>query len=126
MAKSAYQASDTNPITRTSAFYTVRQWSVRHSRGLERIYQMLAAVFLKLHPVWKAIGYRRVEKPVVVVEKTVKSFLFDCRMCGQCAGDNILQVQPPVDHSWRGSSAWLRATAKSAEEQAALKEGAGL
>ncbi|MEX0583290.1 MAG: methylenetetrahydrofolate reductase C-terminal domain-containing protein, partial [Sneathiella sp.] len=85
MAKSAYQPADTHPVTRTSAFFTVRHWSVRHSRGLERIYNLLANVFLKLHPLWKAIGYRRVEKPVVVVEKAVKSFLFDCRMCGQCA-----------------------------------------
>jgi hypothetical protein len=38
-----------------------------------------------LHPLWKAIGYQRLETPVAVVEKAVKGFLFDCQMCGQCA-----------------------------------------
>ncbi|WP_373089246.1 methylenetetrahydrofolate reductase C-terminal domain-containing protein [Sneathiella sp.] len=170
MPKSAYQPAKTSPVVRSRAFYTVRLWSVRHSRGLERIYKMLATVFLKLHPLWNFIGYKRVEKPVVLVERTVKRFLFDCRMCGQCAlsdtgmscpmncpkslrngpcggvrangncevepempcvwveawkgsrnmesGDNILKVQAPVNHSYRGSSAWLRATAEAAEKQA--------
>ncbi|MCR9213992.1 MAG: methylenetetrahydrofolate reductase C-terminal domain-containing protein [Proteobacteria bacterium] len=179
MPKSAYQPAKASPVARSRAFYTIRLWSVRHSRGLERIYKLLANVFLKLHPFWNFVGYKRAEKPVVFVEKAVKGFLFDCRMCGQCAlsdtgmscpmncpkslrngpcggvrangncevepdmpcvwleawkgsrnmesGDNILKVQEPVNHSYRGSSSWLRVTAEDAarlkaEKQAALGE----
>jgi hypothetical protein len=46
--------------------------------------QRFANVFLMLHPMWKAVGYQRAEAPVKFVEKHVKGFLFDCRMCGQC------------------------------------------
>ncbi|MDH4480526.1 MAG: methylenetetrahydrofolate reductase C-terminal domain-containing protein [Rhodoferax sp.] len=65
--------------------YSVRRWSVRHARGLELFYQGFERVFVALHPLWKAIGYERLEKPVAVVEKAVKGLLFDCQMCGQCA-----------------------------------------
>ena len=65
--------------------YAVRRWSVRHARGLEVFYQGFEAVFVALHPLWKAIGYERLEKPVALVEKAVKGVLFDCQMCGQCA-----------------------------------------
>jgi len=65
--------------------YAVRRWSVRHARGLEVFYQGFERVFVALHPLWKAIGYERLEKPVAVVEKAVKGLLFDCQMCGQCA-----------------------------------------
>lgn len=65
--------------------YSVRRWSVRHARGLEIFYNGFERVFVALHPLWKAIGYERLEKPVAVVEKAVKGFLFDCQMCGQCA-----------------------------------------
>jgi hypothetical protein len=62
----------------------MRLWSVRHSRFLEWFYSRFADLFLLLHPVWNGIGYRRVEKPVKFVEKRVKGFMFDCRMCGHC------------------------------------------
>ena len=65
--------------------YAVRRWSVRHARGLEVFYQGFERVMVGLHPLWKAIGYQRLEKPVALVEKAVKGFLFDCQMCGQCA-----------------------------------------
>lgn len=65
--------------------YAVRRWSVRHARGLEVFYQGFERVFVALHPLWKAIGYERLEKPVALVEKAVKGVLFDCQMCGQCA-----------------------------------------
>ena len=65
--------------------YAVRRWSVRHARGMEIFYQGFERVFVALHPLWKAVGYERLEKPVAVVEKAVKGLLFDCQMCGQCA-----------------------------------------
>jgi hypothetical protein len=57
---------------------------VRHARFLERLYNVFADIFLKLHPLWKLIGYKRVERPVTFVERNVKGLLFDCRMCGKC------------------------------------------
>lgn len=64
--------------------YALRLWSVRHARGLEWFYGIFADIFLRLHPLWNALGYSRAERPVRFVEKTVKGLLFDCRMCGQC------------------------------------------
>jgi hypothetical protein len=64
--------------------YAVRQWSVRHARGLNAFYRGFEAVLVALHPFWKLIGYRRLERPVAAVERSVKGLLFDCRMCGQC------------------------------------------
>jgi hypothetical protein len=144
---------------------------------LERIYKFLAKVFLHLHPFWNFVGYKRAEKPVVFIEKAVKSFLFDCRMCGQCAlsdtgmscpmncpkslrngpcggvrangncevepdmpcvwveawkgsqnmtsSENILKVQQPVNHSYRGTSSWLRVTAEEAARNQAASDQAG-
>lgn len=64
--------------------YAARQWSVRHARGLEALYKILEPVMVVLHPLWRCVGYGRLERPVRAVERTVKGFLFDCRMCGQC------------------------------------------
>jgi hypothetical protein len=41
-------------------------------------------VLVALAPVFRRIGYRRLERPVAAVERGVKGLLFDCRMCGQC------------------------------------------
>jgi len=63
----------------------MRRWSVRHARGLETTYRILERVFVALDPLWRRLGYPRVEAPVAAVERVVKGLLFDCRMCGQCA-----------------------------------------
>ena len=65
--------------------YAVRRWAVRHARGLEMFYNGFERVLLFLEPVIRRIGYQRLEKPVAWVEKKTKGFLFDCKMCGQCA-----------------------------------------
>ena len=65
--------------------YAVRRWSVRHARGLESFYRWFERALAALHPMWKRIGYERLEGPVAFVEEAIKGFLFDCRMCGQCA-----------------------------------------
>jgi hypothetical protein len=83
-ASGAYIPSDVSPNRRVQRRYSIRLWSVRHSRLLEWFYARFADVFLLLHPLWKAIGYQRAEAPVTFVEKRVKGLLFDCRMCGQC------------------------------------------
>lgn len=82
--KGDYQPAHVSPSRRQRKRYTVRLWSVRHSRFLEWFYGRFADVFLLLHPVWKAVGYKRAEAPVTFVERRVKGLLFDCRMCGQC------------------------------------------
>jgi len=64
--------------------YAVRLWSVRHARLLEATYNVFERVMVALHPLWARIGYERAERPVAVLERGVKGFLFDCRMCGQC------------------------------------------
>ncbi|HWJ34176.1 MAG TPA: methylenetetrahydrofolate reductase C-terminal domain-containing protein [Steroidobacteraceae bacterium] len=62
----------------------IRLWSVRHARGMNAFYRGFEAVLVRLHPLFRTLGYERVEHPVAVVEKAVKSLLFDCQMCGQC------------------------------------------
>lgn len=64
--------------------YSVRRWSVRHARGLEIFYNGFERLLVLLEPVFRRIGYERLEKPMAGLEKGVKGFLFDCRMCGQC------------------------------------------
>ena len=64
--------------------YAVRQWSVRHARGLNAFYRGFESCLLALHPLWRRLGYERLERPVAAVERSVKGLLFDCRMCGQC------------------------------------------
>jgi hypothetical protein len=83
-ARREFQPADVSPQRRQRRRYTVRLWSVRNARLLEWFYARFADVFLALHPFWKRIGYHRAERPVTFVERNVKGFLFDCRMCGQC------------------------------------------
>jgi hypothetical protein len=64
--------------------FTIKYWSIRHARFLERFYDRFSGALLGLHPLFRAIGYGRLEKPVSIVERRVKGVLFDCRMCGQC------------------------------------------
>ena len=40
---------------------------------------------MRLHPLFKVVGYGRLEKPVRLVEKAIKGLMFDCQMCGNCA-----------------------------------------
>ncbi len=167
---SLYKPAGTGLIGRSQRKYSVRRWSVRHSRMLEWFYTVFADLLLNLHPLWTLVGYQRVEGPIVVLERAAKGFLFDCQMCGQCVlsstgmscpmncpktlrngpcggvranghcevekdmpcvwaeawkgsrqmkdGANIESVQLPHDQSLRGTSSWLRATAKRAAERA--------
>lgn len=64
--------------------YTVRLWSVRKAAAWNRFYEGLENVLVALAPVWRWIGYQRLEKPFAFLERNVKGLLFDCKMCGQC------------------------------------------
>ena len=68
------------PLPRRS----LRLWSVRHAAGLYRFYRQFEKVLTALDPVFRRIGYARLERPVAAVERAIKATLFDCRMCGQC------------------------------------------
>lgn len=171
--QTSYMPAGASHVRRAGSRYTLRRWSVRHAAFLEVIYNLFAELLLKLHWLWDLIGYSRVERPIVFVEKAVKGLMFDCRMCGQCAlsdtgmscpmncpkglrngpcggvrsngnceiepdmpcvwveawkgsqlmqaKDNIRTVQKPLDHSLRGTSAWLRVTASKAAERNAAR-----
>jgi hypothetical protein len=64
--------------------YPVRLWSVRRARGMNAFYRGFESMLVRFHPLFKALGYERLERPVAAVEHAVKGLLFDCRMCGQC------------------------------------------
>jgi len=64
--------------------YRMREWSVCHASALSRIYGWLESLLVRLDPLWRAIGHERLEKPFAAVERTVRGFLFDCQMCGDC------------------------------------------
>ena len=52
---------------------------------METTYALVEKVLVSMAPVFRRIGYERLEAPVAAVEKAVKGTLFDCQMCGQCA-----------------------------------------
>lgn len=64
--------------------YRVRLWSVRHARGLNRVYRLLEDLLTRLRPLMRRIGDDRLERPFAALERGTKGFLFDCKMCGQC------------------------------------------
>ena len=80
----AYVPSGVSAVGRQKRSYTIRLWSIRHSRSLEWFYDKFARFFLLLHPLWNKLGYSRVEGPIKAIESRVKGLMFDCRMCGQC------------------------------------------
>ena len=64
--------------------YAARLWSVRNARQLEWLYDGFESALSRLHPLFRRIGYGRLDAPVAAIERGVKGLLFDCRMCGQC------------------------------------------
>jgi Methylene-tetrahydrofolate reductase C terminal len=62
----------------------MRLWSARHAALMERLYAAFESVLIGLAPVFRGIGYARLERPVAALEAGVKGVLFDCRMCGDC------------------------------------------
>ncbi|PWE34013.1 hypothetical protein DDZ14_02295 [Maritimibacter sp. 55A14] len=157
--------------------YRVRLFAVRQARFFEWVYKRVEQVMILLDPVFAKIGYNRVERPIALVEKGVKTVLFDCRMCGQCvlsstgmscpmncpktlrngpcggvrpggycevkpqmkcvwvlAWDGasrmkdgptrITDILPPLDHTLKGSSSWLRVSREKAGERRKAKDEA--
>lgn len=64
--------------------YRIRLFVIRHARAFEWFYTRFESALVALDPLFRRIGYDRLERPVAAVEKATKGLLFDCRMCGQC------------------------------------------
>ncbi len=64
--------------------YKMRLWSARNSAWLNALYNILKTLLLLCHPIFKRIGYQRLDGLFILVEKVVKGFLFDSQSCGQC------------------------------------------
>jgi len=65
--------------------YSVRLWSVRHSRRLEWVYGTLNPLVVKLLKGTVRLFGNRLDKPITAIEAAAKGFFFDCKMCGDCA-----------------------------------------
>ncbi len=62
----------------------VRNWSVRHARGLHRVYVIIESLLALLDPLLHRIGYQRLDKPMARLESLIKGFFFDSQSCGDC------------------------------------------
>jgi len=64
--------------------YAARLWSVRHARGLHRVYEYFSRLAPSFAPLMRLIGERRTEALLHPLERAAKGLMFDCRECGQC------------------------------------------
>lgn len=64
--------------------YRMRKWSVRNARWLVELYAGFEWLLLRAVPIFRRIGYERLDRPFVRIEKLTKGFLFDSQTCGQC------------------------------------------
>jgi methylenetetrahydrofolate reductase (NADPH) len=64
--------------------YLLRQWSVRHARGLRRVYDAFSRLAPAFAPLLRLIGEKTAAALLHPVERRAKGLFFDCRECGQC------------------------------------------
>ena len=64
--------------------YRMRSWSVRNARWLKKLYDGIESALIFASPLLRRIGYERLDKPFLIVEKATKGFLLDSQSCGQC------------------------------------------
>jgi hypothetical protein len=57
---------------------------VRNARWLKALYHGLEATLVFMSPLLRWIGYDRLDKPFLLLEKATKGFLLDSQSCGQC------------------------------------------
>lgn len=74
--------------------YAMRRWSARNARWLNASYAAFETVLIALHPLFRRIGYQRLERGFASVEKVTKGFLFDSQSCGQCTLGSTGMVCP--------------------------------
>lgn len=63
---------------------SMRHWSVRNARWLKKLYAGIERVLVACDPLFRRIGYKRLERPFLAVEKLTKGWLLDSQNCGQC------------------------------------------
>src|SRR6185369_17200469 len=68
----------------STPMYSARLWSVRHARGLRRLYVFFSRLAPVLAPLVRWLGSRRTEALLQPIERAAKGFMFDCHTCGQC------------------------------------------
>ena len=64
--------------------YRMRSWSVRNARWLKKLYAAVERALLWCDPLFRRVGYERLDKPFAAVEKVTKGVLLDSQNCGQC------------------------------------------
>ena len=64
--------------------YRMRSWSVRHARWLKVLYAGFEGLLRLFNPLFRLIGYERLDKPFVAIEKATKGWFLDSQSCGQC------------------------------------------
>ena len=64
--------------------YRMRSWSVHNARWLKALYHGFESLLLFASPLLRRIGYQRLDKPFLLLEKVTKGFLLDSQSCGQC------------------------------------------
>ena len=64
---------------------SLRRWSVRHARGLRRLYAFGEAVAAAFSPLARLLPRAWLTVVIRPVERVAKETVFDCHMCGQCA-----------------------------------------
>ncbi len=64
--------------------YSLRLLASKNARLFEFAYDLFEPIVHALAPLWRTIGYQRVEKPFSAVERWTKGLMFDCQMCGLC------------------------------------------
>ena len=62
----------------------MRRWSVRNAHWLKLIYDGIEYLLVTIDPLLERIGYQRLDRAFLAVEKLSKRFLFDSQSCGQC------------------------------------------
>ena len=64
--------------------YSLRLWSVRHARGMERLYEAINPPIIAALKLATRIFGKRLDRPVTALEAAGKRLFFDCKMCGNC------------------------------------------
>jgi hypothetical protein len=63
---------------------SARRWIQDHPRPLEWAYRHTERLLGFLEPLFVRLGYERVGRLILPLERVSKELVFDCRMCGQC------------------------------------------
>jgi hypothetical protein len=74
--------------------YLMRKLMVSGAKPAQHIYHLLESTLVKLDPLWQRLGWQRTEKAMAFVERNIKGFLFDCKMCGDCVLDRTGMACP--------------------------------